>query len=168
MKRRVVLAALVLSLSVIGSNAAFAAGCNGSVLLNEDFEHPPSDWKPSGPEVTVVDGKLQISPKTGKTITIPVAFSGASEFEACVTTSLVAGPGRLCRPGLGGNRHGARACVQRRQQRSRRRSSAQPGSGHLDADRQPAKRRRDPYRPWSREPVAACRRLGAIKFPRER
>ena len=93
MTYRAVVAAFVLGLPVIVSSPALAAGCDGTLILKEDYERPPANWHPPGPEIDAVDGKLQLSPKAGRDVAIPVPLKGASTFDVCVTTRLVEGPG---------------------------------------------------------------------------
>ena len=93
MTRRAIVTALALCLSAIGAGAASANGCNGDVILRNDFEQPPADWKPTH-QIDAVDGKLQVTPEPGRPVALPINVEDAQEYEVCVTVSLVAGPGK--------------------------------------------------------------------------
>jgi hypothetical protein len=93
MTRRAIVTALALCLSAIGAGAASANGCDGDVILRNDFEQPPADWKPAQ-QIDAVDGKLQVTPEPRRSVALPINVEDAQEYEVCVTVSRVAGPGK--------------------------------------------------------------------------
>jgi hypothetical protein len=106
MIRCAVLAILVFGFSVMASHSALSAGCDGSLILKQDYDHPPANWKPPGPEIAAVDGKLQLSPRADESVAIPVPLKGASTFDVCVTTRLVGGDGSYIGFALSGSKSG--------------------------------------------------------------
>jgi hypothetical protein len=92
MRSRAFLASLCLALP-LGCSAAVAAGCDGKPIVEDNFDHPPPGWRSPGPEISAVDGTLQLSPGPGQLLAIPVPWNGATHYDACVTTSFVSGHG---------------------------------------------------------------------------
>ena len=75
------------------SPAAVTADCSGDPIFQENFDHPPADWKPT-PEFDAVDGKLQIDVPSGGVVALPINVRDAKEYDVCLTTRLVSGAGK--------------------------------------------------------------------------
>ena len=92
MIRATIAAAFCAGLAAGGCGSAFAEDCAGNVFSHETFDAQPSGWT-SNPQVKVEDGRLQMMPNAGQSLSIPVAVPDQGAFEACVTANLAAGSG---------------------------------------------------------------------------
>ena len=72
-----------------------AAGCQGAILSNNDFDTVPYGWKVSGPHYRFADGKFTVLPRKNDVESYYWAVGEARTFDACVVASFVTGSGNF-------------------------------------------------------------------------